>query len=465
MSKTQTTIPGAVSSANSPQNQPKRAAASGAIGSALEYYEFFIYAQAAALVFPQLFFPSEDRAVGVIAAFATYGVGYAARPIGALILGHLGDRRGRKNLLVICMVVMGVCTLLIGLLPTYASVGLWAPALLVTLRIVQGLALGGEMSGANAMIMEHAPFGRRGFFSSFTLMGTQAGQLVAAAVLLPLAALLPEESFNSWGWRIPFLLSAFVVIAGYIIRRKVREPEAFVAVESAGDAKKHLPIVDVFKHNWRALIRVAVIALMGVIPTTISTFGAAYATQKAYGIGMTAATYLWIPILANLVAICVIPFVGNLSDKIGRRPLIAAGSLLSGASAFGYLYFIGQGNVAGTIISSIIMWGVFFQGYNAVFPSFFQEMFPTRTRVTGFAVSFNVGTVFTAFAPTLFAAIALPGTNIPLIIGGITFGVAVVAAIAVYTGKETSRIPLDALGNPCATPVSDEEYAHARAHV
>lgn len=445
------------------RKQPKRAAASGAIGSALEYYEFFIYAQAAALVFPQLFFPAENPAVGVIAAFATYGVGYAARPLGAIILGNLGDRHGRKRLLVICMLLMGVCTFGIGLLPTYASIGLWAPALLVALRIIQGLALGGEQSGANAMIMEHAPFGRRGFFSSFTLMGTQAGQLAAAAVLLPLAALLPEEAFNSWGWRVPFLLSFIVVIAGFIIRAKVDEPPAFKAEEAAGTIKTELPIVSALKHDWRAMLRVAVVALMGVIPTTISTFGASYATQPAYGVGMTAATYLWIPILANAVAIAVIPFVGDLSDRVGRRKLIAIGALLSGASAFGYLYFISQGNVVATVISAIVMWGVFFQGYNAVFPSFFQEMFPTRTRVTGFAVGFNFGSVFTAFAPTLFAVIALPGTNIPLIVGGITFGVAVIASIAVLTARETSRIPLEGLGDPAAQPVSNEEYAAARA--
>ena len=208
--------------------QPKKAAASGWIGSALEYYDFFIYAQAAALVFPNIFFPSNNPQVAIVAAFATFGVGYVARPIGAFVLGHWGDTHGRKNVLVLCMLLMGGSTFLVALLPTYNAVGVLAPALLVFLRLVQGFAVGGEISGASAMILEHAPFGRRGYFGSFTLQGVQAGQIIAAAVFLPLSAALPAEAFASWGWRIPFLLSAVVVVAGFLIRRRVDETPAFV---------------------------------------------------------------------------------------------------------------------------------------------------------------------------------------------------------------------------------------------
>ena len=194
---------------------PKKAAASGWIGSALEYYDFFIYAQAAALVFPTLFFPSDNPQVGIVASFATFGVGYVARPLGAFVLGHWGDKHGRKNVLVLCMLLIGFSTFCVGLLPSYAAIGIWAPILLVVLRLIQGFAVGGEIAGAGSMIMEHSPFGRRGYFSSFTLQGVQAGQILAAAVFLPLAAILPEDAFQSWGWRIPFLLSAVVVLAGY----------------------------------------------------------------------------------------------------------------------------------------------------------------------------------------------------------------------------------------------------------
>src|SRR5205085_10941575 len=202
-------------------SQSKKAAASGWIGSALEYYDFFIYATAAALVFPQIFFPKGDPKTAIIASLATYGVGYVARPIGAFVLGHWGDTHGRKNVLITCMFLMGFSTIAVGLLPTYDQVGLLAPALLVLLRLIQGFAVAGEISGASSMILEHAPFGRRGFYSSFSLQGVQAGQILAAAVFLPLARYMPEQEFNSWGWRIPFLLSFVVIVAGYIIRREV----------------------------------------------------------------------------------------------------------------------------------------------------------------------------------------------------------------------------------------------------
>src|SRR6516162_10627688 len=218
--------------------QPKRAAASGWIGSALEYYDFFIYATAASLVFPQIFFPSQNPTVAIVASLATYGVGYVARPIGAFVLGHWGDTHGRKNVLVLCMFLMGLSTMLVGVLPTYEHVGIWAPIFLVALRLIQGFAVAGEISGASSMVLEHAPFGRRGFFASFTLQGVQAGQILAAAVFLPLAAYMPDAAFNAWGWRIPFLASALVVIAGYIIRRKVDETPAFAKESEDGALPK-----------------------------------------------------------------------------------------------------------------------------------------------------------------------------------------------------------------------------------
>src|SRR6201984_3199752 len=229
--------------------QPKRAAASGWIGSALEYYDFFIYATAASLVFPQIFFPSENPAVAIIASLATYGVGYVARPIGAFVLGHWGDTHGRKTVLIVCMFLMGISTMLVGLLPTYQQVGVLAPVLLVILRLIQGFAVAGEISGASSMILEHAPFGRRGFFASFTLQGVQAGQILAAAVFLPLAHYMSKDDFNSWGWRIPFLLSVVVIIAGYIIRRKVDETPAFTE-ESEEGALPKAPIIQPFTSSW-----------------------------------------------------------------------------------------------------------------------------------------------------------------------------------------------------------------------
>jgi MFS family permease len=444
-------------------SQSKKATASGWIGSALEYYDFFIYATAAALVFPQIFFPKGDPKTAIIASLATYGVGYVARPIGAFFLGHWGDTHGRKNVLIICMFLMGFSTVAVGLLPTYDQVGLWAPALLVLLRLVQGFAVAGEISGASSMILEHAPFGRRGFFSSFTLQGVQAGQILAAAVFLPLAHFMPAEQFNSWGWRVPFLLSVFVIIAGYVIRREVDETPAFTEESKDGVVPK-APMVQAVQENWRDMLRVMCCSLMNVIPVVTTIFGAAYAVQPGYGIGFEKDVYLWIPVLGNIVAVTVIPFVGNLADKIGRRPPIILGSLLAGLLSFGYLYAISIHSVPMAITMSLLMWGVVYQGYNAVFPSFYPEMFPTKTRVSGMAISQNLGTLVTAMLPALFVSVAPPGaTDIPVMVGSITLAITVVAAISAWTARETFRVKMSDLGNANAVPVSKAEYEQARA--
>jgi len=444
------------------RHQTKKATASGWIGSALEYYDFFIYATAASLIFPQIFFPKSDPKVAIIASLATYGVGYVARPIGAFFLGHWGDTHGRKQVLIVCMFLMGFSTVAVGLLPTYDQVGLLAPALLVVLRLIQGFAVAGEISGASSMILEHAPFGRRGFFSSFTLQGVQAGQILAAAVFLPLAHYMPADAFNSWGWRIPFLLSFIVIVAGYIIRREVDETPAFAEVDEKGAVPK-APVIQAVVESWRDMLRVMCCSLMNVIPVVTTIFGAAYAVQPGYGIGFEKDIYLWIPVLGNIVAVFVIPFVGNLSDKIGRRPPIIIGALASGLLSFGYLYAISIHHVPLAIAMSLLMWGVVYQGYNAIFPSFYPEMFPTRTRVSGMAISQNLGTLVTAMLPALFVAVAPPGaTNIPMMIGSITLGVTLVAAISAWTARETYRVHLNDLGNPNAVPVDKPTYDRMR---
>lgn len=440
------------------KRQSRKAAASGWIGSALEYYDFFIYATAAALLFPQLFFPTDNPTVGIIVSLASFGVGYIARPIGAVVLGHLGDRHGRKTVLVYCMFLMGFSTLSIGLLPTYQQIGIWAPAILIFLRLVQGFAVAGEVSCASSMTLEHAPDGRRGYFASFTLQGVQAGQLLAAAVFLPLAQFMPADQFAAWGWRIPFLLSAVVLVAGWIIRREVHEAPVFTEAKTHAQPEK-LPVVEVITQSWRDVLRVICMALSAVLAIVASVFGATYAVQPAYGIGFPSGVFMWIPVLGNLCAVVLIPFVGKLSDRIGRRPPVIVGVLCGGLLSFAYLYAISIHNLWLSLILSLLMWGVAYQGFNGVFPSLFPELFRTRVRVTGMAIGQNIGVACTAFLPALFVTIAPPGTeNIPLKIGALTFGICAISAIAAFTTRETYRVRLKDLGDPNAVPMSQEEY-------
>jgi MFS family permease len=321
----------------------------------------------------------------------------------------------------------------------------------------------GEISGASSMILEHAPFGRRGYFSSFSLQGVQAGQLLAAAVFLPLAHFMSPEAFNSYGWRIPFLLSAVVIVAGYVIRRKVEETPAFAEEDKQGEIPKS-PILEAFRLSWQDVLRVVCMALMNVIAVVATIFGAAYAVQPAYGIGFPKDVYLWIPIMGNVLAVVIIPCVGNLSDKIGRRPLMIGGALGSGLLSFVYLYAISIHHMWMAIGTSLLMWGVVYQGYNAVFPSLFPELFQTKTRVSAMAIGQNLGTTITAMLPALFAAVAPPGsTNIPLTIGAITFAVTIIAAAAAASARETYRIHLDDLGHKDAIPVEKLDYDRIRA--
>jgi MFS family permease len=360
------------------------------------------------------------------------------------------------------MFLMGISTMGVGLLPTYAQVGWLAPLLLVILRLIQGFAVAGEISGASSMILEHAPFGRRGYFASYTLQGVQAGQILAAAVFLPLAHYMSPDAFQSWGWRIPFLASVVVIIAGYFIRREVEETPAFAEEAEHHEVPKS-PVVVAIKESWPNMLRVICMALTNVVAVVATIFGAAYAVQPGYGINFDKDVYLWIPVLGNIVAVIVIPFVGNWSDKIGRRVPMILGSLGAGALSYLYLYAISIHNVPMAIVISLLMWGIVYQGYNAIFPSFYPELFPTRTRVSGMAIAQNIGTAITALLPALFVAVAPPGsTDIPLKIGSLTLGICCIVAIAAWSAPETYRTQLNDLGDPNAPPVPKGEYDRMR---
>jgi MFS family permease len=428
-----------------PGRDPKKAAMSGWIGGALEYYDFALYSLAATLIFPAIFFPSGNPTVAIIASLATYAVGYVSRPVGAVVLGAIGDRHGRKNVLVFAMLLMGFATFAVGLLPTYGQVGILAPALLVILRLIQGFAVAGELGGASAMIVEHSPDARRGFFASFSLQGTQVGSILATAVLLPLSALLPKDQFETWGWRIPFLLSAFVILAGYIIRRRVQEPPAYLAQE-AGKEKRRFPLAELMRSHPRVLVRCIIMTFTNVVGMATLIFGVSYATQKGYGIGFSSSEFLWVTLVANIAAVITIPVFGALSDRIGRKTLMLAGGLGGGLLTWGYLWAIDQRSLFLVFMCVLIVQGIFFQMWNATFATFFQEQFPMRIRVTGFAVSQNIGLMIASFFPSIFTAVAPPGSaNVPLVIGLITFGICAVSAVATFLSSDTRGRSLEDL--------------------
>jgi MFS family permease len=261
---------------------------------------------------------------------------------------------------------------------------------------------------------------------------------------------------------VPFLLSVLVLIVGIIIRRELEETPAF-REEQAKHATPTAPVREVLTHHWHDLLRVMGMALMNVIPVVATIFGAAYAVQPGYGVQMDRSVYLWIPVVGNIVAVIVIPFVGALSDRIGRRPPIIVGALGAGLLAFAYLHAISIKSVPLAFLFSILMWGVVYQGYNAVFPSFYPELFPTRARVSGMAIAQNIGTMLTAFLPALFATVAPPGsTNVPLTVGALAFGVTVVSALAAWSARETYRVHLNDLGDPGASAVDKAEYDRLR---
>ncbi|GAA2869304.1 MFS transporter [Streptosporangium fragile] len=423
------------------QGKPRKAALAAWIGSALEYYDFFIYGTAAALVFSKIFFPASDPATGTLLALATFGVGYLARPVGAFVLGHVGDKYGRKKVLVFTLVLMGLSTFLVGCLPTYDQVGVLAPVLLVVLRLLQGFSVAGEQAGANSMTLEHAPPHRRAYYTSFTLNGTQAGQIIATGIFLPIAA-LPEEQLLSWGWRVPFWLSIVVAVAGFVIRRTLEETPAFEQ-EVAANAVAKMPLAVLFRTHWADVLRVVVAAVIASVSTIFTVHALSYAVNT---IGLERAPMLWVGVLANVGAVLTIPLWGALSDKVGRKPVFIGGSLGCAALMFAYLWSISTGDYMLVFLSGIVMFGIVHSATSGVWPSFYGEMFSTRVRLSGMAIGTQIGFAIAGFAPTIATAIAGTGKESWLGVSIFTAALCLVNVVAVATGRETYRVPTEDLG-------------------
>jgi len=428
-------------SGSTPARAPRKAAIASWIGSAVEYYDFFIYGTAAALVFGKIFFPALNPQVATIAAFATFGVAYIARPFGAVILGHVGDKFGRKKVLTFTLLLMGISTFLVGLLPTYDQVGIAAPIMLVILRLLQGISAAGEQAGANSMTLEHAPADRRAFFTSFTLSGTQAGLILATLVFIPISQ-LPEDQLLAWGWRIPFFLSAIVVAVGFWVRRTLPETPVFAEEEKQHVTPK-LPVVELFSRHATDVLRVIFAALVSVVSTIFSVFTLSYAVNTMH---IPRTTMLSVLVLANVVALGAIPLWATLSDRIGRRPVFIFGALGSAALIWPYMWAIGNGDIALIFTFGLLLSGVVYSAANGVWPALYGEMFDTRVRLSGMAIGTQIGFALGGFAPAISAALMGPGPTGWIPVAMFTTAAAAVAAFSAWTARETYDVPMALLG-------------------
>jgi len=368
-----------------------RVIAASLIGTTIEWYDFFLYGSAAALVFNKLFFPSFDPLVGTLLAFATYAVGFVARPLGGIVFGHFGDRIGRKKLLMWSLVMMGVATVLIGLLPGYASIGIWAPIGLIVLRVVQGFAVGGEWGGAVLMAAEHGDAKRRGYWASWPQAGVPLGSLLSAGILALMAGFQSEADFIAWGWRVPFLLSAVLVVIGWYIRNRVAESPMFAAEIEAAEAPPKLPIMDVVRERPRGILLGAGLRVGENIGYYILTvFSLTFLVDVASESRSLALDALLIGAAVQFVAI---PLLAALSDRIGRRPVYAFGAF--GLGIFGFLFFpmLASGNDA-LIILAIVIGLVLHASMYAPQAAFITELFPTRIRYSGVSIAYQLTAIF-----------------------------------------------------------------------
>jgi MFS family permease len=427
---------------------PRKAALAAWIGSALEYYDFAVYGTAAALVLNHLFFP-EDAAPGVaiLLSMGTVGVAYVVRPLGALVMGPLGDRLGRKFVLMLTLFMMGGATFAVGCLPTYEQAGMLAPALLVLCRVIQGLSASGEQASAITVSLEHAEEERRAFTTSWTLQGTQFGTLLATAVFIPFTLFLTEEQLFSWGWRVPFWLSAFVVVVAWVIRRKLEEPPAFeeAKAELPGE-KPATPLALMVKYHKAAVIRIACAAMINTVNVVFLVWSLSFATSV---VGLDRPTMLWVAVTANAVALLVIPLVAILADRIGRKPVFIAGVIGPAVMMYPYLAAVSAGNWVLIFVFGAILSGCLYSMANSIWPSFYAEMFPTRVRVTGLAMGTQIGFAISGgLTPIVASAVAgAEGTNwlAVSIVVSVACLISLVAALTATETKDRTLAEIDEL--------------------
>ncbi|WP_040425151.1 MFS transporter [Agromyces subbeticus] len=446
-----------------PANPRSRVIFASLIGTTIEFYDFYVYATAAVLVFPHLFFPAGDPTTALLQSFAVFGAAMVARPVGAVIFGHLGDKHGRKATLVGALLTMGIATFLIGLLPTYLMVGWFAPLLLVILRIAQGFALGGEWSGAALVATENAPAGKRAWYGTFPQLGAPIGFIIANGLFLIIAAVLPSDDPNSslpsaafldWGWRIPFLFSAVMVVVGLWVRLRLVESTAFSNASKQGKLAK-LPLASVFKNYWKQLILGTFFMLATyVLFYLMTTFSLGYGTKPTdapvAGLGYSYTTFV-LMLIGGVVFFGVFTLLsGPWADRWGRRKTLIWVTL--GIIVFGLAWvpLLGAGfvGVMAWLIIGFALMGMTFGPMGALLP----ELFPTNVRYTGSGISYNVSSILgAAVAPFIGTALWAAGGGSPFWVGVYLSVMAVLTLVALVVSKETKDVDYEAADSEAAS--------------
>ncbi|WP_281690371.1 MFS transporter [Pseudonocardia thermophila] len=406
------------------------------IGTTIEWYDFFLYGTASALIFGRLFFPSFDPVTGTLLSFATFGVAFVARPLGGIIFGHFGDRIGRKPMLVITLVTMGVGTGLIGLLPGYDTIGVAAPLLLVALRIVQGIAVGGEYGGAVLMAVEHAGDRKRGFFGSWVQAGSPAGLILSNVAFLAVSS-LPDEQLFTWGWRLPFLLSFVLVVVGLIIRMTLDESPQFEAVKKQQGTEK-APLLTVLVHHWpTVLLTAGAYISAGVTVYGAAVFSLNYASTE---VGFSRTEALMLITLGQILAFVAIPIFGNLADRVGVRKVFVWGVVGMGLLAFPWLWLLNTGSFGIALLGYCLLFIPYSANYGSM-ATFFANVYDTRVGYSGFSLGYQLGTVLgSGFAPII-AAQLLASTGTVDSVGGYMVVAALVSLIsAAFLGRDRSAV-------------------------
>jgi metabolite-proton symporter len=412
------------------------------VGTTIEWYDFFLYGSAAALVFGHVFFPQADPLTGTLLSFGTYAVGFVARPIGGIVFGHYGDRIGRKKLLMLSLVLMGTATMLIGLLPGYAQIGIWAPIGLIVLRLVQGFAVGGEWGGAVLMAAEHGNAARRGFWASWPQAGVAAGNLLSAGVLGLMAHFQSDEDFRSWGWRVPFLLSVLLVAVGWYIRNRVAESSTFEEALAETDAPPKLPALDVLRERPRAVVLGAGLRVGENISYYILTiFSLSFLVDIG---GESRQLALNALLIGAAVQFFAIPFFGHLSDRIGRRLVYAFGAFGLAGWSFVMFPLLASGS-SGAIILALVIGLVLHGAMYGPQAAMIAELFPTRIRYSGASIAYQLTSIFAGSLAPIIAVYLYKAYGSALPVALYVGAACLISGVSALLARETKGVELRAI--------------------